>query len=85
MAPLLPHHPLAAAHTLQLARELGVLLLDLDLGAGGLGVREGVDQLALGAGQLGGALKVLEGLGHLALLEEELGHGGDGDVAFGVD
>ena len=35
--------------------------------------------------QLGGTLEILDGLGHLALLEEQLGHGGDGDVALGVD
>ena len=73
------------AHALQSAGELRVLLLDLELCAGGLGVGKGVDDLTLGAGELGGALDVLEGIGDLALLEEELGHGGDGDVALGVD
>jgi hypothetical protein len=79
----LPH--LRSAHALQSAGELGVLLLDLKLCASRLGVREGVDDLALGAGELGGTLEVLEGVGDLALLQEELGHRGDGDVAFGVD
>jgi hypothetical protein len=70
---------------LQSAGKLGVLLLDLELCASRLGVRKSVDDLALGAGELGGALEVLESVGDLALLQEELGHGGDGDVAFGVD
>lgn len=70
---------------MQSAGELRVLLLDLELSAGGLGVGEGVDDLALGAGEFGGALEVLERVGDLALLQEELGHGGDGDVAFGID
>lgn len=70
---------------MQSAGELRVLLLNLELGAGGLGVGEGVDDLALGAGELGGALEVLERVGDLALLQEKLGHGGDGDVAFGID
>jgi hypothetical protein len=64
---------------------LGVLLLDLKLCASRFSVRESVDNLALSAGELGGALEVLEGVGDLALLEKELGHGGNGDVAFGVD
>jgi len=76
---------LRSAHALQSAGELRVLLLDFELCAGGLGVGKGVDDLTLGAGELGGALEVLEGIGDLALLEEELGHGGDGDVALGVD
>jgi len=76
---------LRGAHALQSAGELRVLLLDLELCAGGLSVGKGVDNLTLSAGELGGALEVLEGIGDLALLEEELGHGGDGNVAFGVD
>ena len=76
---------LRGAHALQSAGELRVLLLNLELCAGGLGVGKGVDNLTLSAGELGGALEVLEGIGDLALLEEELGHGGDGNVAFGVD
>ena len=62
-----------------------VLLLDLELCAGSLGVRKGVDNFTLSAGELGGALEVLEGVGDLALLQEELSHGSDSDVAFGVD
>jgi hypothetical protein len=79
----LPH--LRSAHALQSAGKLGVLLLDLELCASCLGVRKSVDDLALGAGELGGALEVLESVGDLALLEKELSHGGDRDVAFGVD
>ena len=50
-----------------------------------LGVAEGVDDLALGARELGRALKVRERLGHFALLQQELRHGRDGDVALGVN
>ena len=65
--------------------ELWVLLLDLELRARGLSVRESVDYFAFGARKLGGALEVGESVGHLALLEQKLGHGGHGDVAFGVN
>lgn len=81
---LLPHAG-TTAHALELAGKLGVVLLDLDLCPRGLGVGEGVDEFALGTGKLSGALKELEGLNDLALLEEELGHGGNGDVALGVN
>ena len=74
-----------SAHALQSAGELRVLLLDFELCAGGLGVGKGVDDFTLSAGELGGALEVLEGVGDLALLEEELGHGGDGNVTFRVN
>ena len=73
------------AHGVQAGSQLGVLLLDLQLGAGGLGVGDGVDDLSLGASQLSSALEVLESLGDLALLEEELGHGSNGNVALGID
>ena len=49
------------------------------------GVRERVDDLALCSGELCGTLKVFERFCHFALLQEELRHCGDGDVAFGVD
>lgn len=81
---LLPHAG-TTAHTLELAGKLGVVLLDLDLCPRGFGIRKSVDEFAFGAGELGGALEELEGLDDLALLEEELGHGGDGDIALGVD
>jgi hypothetical protein len=81
----LPHAAGRAAHTLQPACKLRVLLLDLELCARRLGVRKSVDNLALGTGKLGGALEVLEGVGDLALLEEKLSHGSNGDVAFGVN
>lgn len=81
----LPHAAGRAAHTLQPACKLRVLLLDLELCARRLGVRKSVDDLSFGAGKLSGALKVLEGVSDLALLQEELSHGGDGDVALGVD
>lgn len=50
-----------------------------------LGVRQGVDDLALGSRQLRCALKVLERLGDLALLQEQLRHRGDGNIALGID
>lgn len=73
------------AHGVQAGSQLGVLLLDLKLGAGGFGVGDGVDYLGLGASQLSSALEVLESLGNLALLEEELGHGSNGNVALGIN
>ena len=74
-----------STHSLQSAGKLRILLLDLELGSGGLGVGECVDDLALGSRQLSGTLKVLQGLVDLALLEEELGHGGNSDIALWVD
>lgn len=81
---LLPHAG-TTAHALELASELRVVLLNLDLCPRGLGIGKGVDKLAFGTGELGGALEELEGFDDLALLEEELGHGGNGNVALGVD
>lgn len=81
----LPRSTNASSHLTQLRLQLGVLLLYLELGPGGFGVGERVDDLAFCPGELGGALKVLEGFGDLALLEKKLGHGGHGDVTFRVD
>ena len=81
LSPLPPN----STHTLQLAGQFRVLLLHLDLRAGGLGVRQRVDQLALGARQLRRPLKVPQRLRHLALLQQQLRHGRDRDVAFGVN
>jgi hypothetical protein len=78
-------HTGGSRHALQPLGELRVLLLNLKLCAGGLGVRKSVDDLGLGARELGSLLKVLKGLRDLALLEEELSHGGNGNVAFGVN
>ena len=75
----------AASHALQPAGKLRVLLLHLKLRAGSLSVGQGINNLALGSGQLGGTLKVFECLVDLALLEEELSHGGDGNVTLWVD
>lgn len=72
-------------HGVQAGSQLGVLLLDLQLGAGSLGVGDGVDDLGLGASELGGPLEVLEGLRDLALLQEQLGHGADGNITLGVN
>lgn len=74
-----------SAHSLQLGCQLRVLFLDLQLGPRGLGVGKGIDNLARGARKLSSTLEVGEGIGHLALLQEELGHGGDGNIAFGID
>lgn len=73
------------AHTLQFGSELRVLLLDLELGPGSFGVRQGVHDLAFGPAELGGALEILQGIDDLALLQEQLGHRCNGDVALGVD
>ena len=75
----------AATHGCESSRELGILLLDIQLGAGGLSVADGVYDLCLGTSELTSTLEVLQGLRDLALLEEELGEGCDGDVTFGVD
>lgn len=75
----------ARTHLLQAGRQSGVFLLHLQLGAGSFRIRDGVGDLRLGAGQFGGTLEVLERLGNLALLQEKLGQGADGNVAFGVD
>lgn len=72
-------------HGIQAGSQLRVLLLDLQLGAGGLGVGDGVDDLGLGASEFGGTLEVLEGLRDLALLQEQLGHGANGDITLGVN
>lgn len=57
----------------------------LELGPGGLGIAESVDDLAFGARQLGGTLKVSKSIGDLALLEQELGHCCDGNITLGVN
>lgn len=72
-------------HTLQLRGELRIFLLHLQLRPRRFSVGERVDDLAFGPAEFGGALEVLECFRDLALLEEELGHGCDCYVAFGVD
>lgn len=69
----------------ELGRQFGVLFGDPELRSGSFGVGEGVDDFSLGAGELSGTLKILEGFGNLVLLQEKLGHGGDSNVALGVD
>ena len=73
------------SHTLESAGELWVLLLHLKLGAGCLGVRQGVDDFTLSSGELGGTLEVLECLVDLTLLEEELSHSGNSNIALWVN
>lgn len=77
--------PQAGPRRLQLRRKRGILLLDLDLCACRLGVAQRIDKLALCARQVRRPLEILERLGHLALLEEELGHCRNGNIAFGID
>lgn len=74
-----------STHGVEAGSQLRVLLLDLQLGAGGLGIGDGVDDLGLGASELGGTLEVLEGLRDLALLQEQLGHGANGNITLGVN
>lgn len=69
----------------KLGRQLGVLLGDLHLCSCRLGIGEGVDDLTLGSGELGRTLEVLEGSGHVVLLEKKLGHGGNGNIALGIN
>lgn len=75
----------SGTHGLQSRSQLGVLFLNLQLGPCGLGVRDGVDDLGLCPGQLGGSLEILQRLRNLALLQEELGDCSHGNVAFGID
>lgn len=75
----------SATHGRESSRKLGISLLDVELGAGGFGVADGIDDFGFRACKFAGAFEIFQGLGDLALLEEELGEGCDGDVAFGVD
>ena len=59
--------------------------MDVELGARGFGVADCIDDFGFRACKLAGAFEIFQGLGDLALLEEELGKGCDGDVAFRVD
>lgn len=75
----------ASTHALQTGSKLGVLLLDLQLRAGGLSIGDGIDNLRLGTSKLSGTLKVLEGLRDLALLQQKLRHRSYGDIAFRIN
>jgi hypothetical protein len=57
----------------------------LKLGPGRLGIAQRIHNLALGSRELRRALKVLECLCDLALLQQQLRHGCDGNIALGVD
>lgn len=72
-------------HGIEAGSELWILLLHLKLSAGSLGVGDSVDDLGLGTGELGSALEVLQGLRDLALLQEQLSHGANGNITLGVD
>lgn len=86
--PLLWAHPETGRTTSaggELGGELGVLLGDEYLRPCGFGVGKGIHDFPLRTGELSGALKVLESGRDVVLLEEELSHGGDGNVAFRID
>jgi hypothetical protein len=71
-----------------LAEALGVLgevLEECGLGTRSVLVGDGVDELALGARKTARLLEPGDGVVNLALLERELGEGGNGNVAVGVD
>lgn len=82
---LASHRRHASAHRTETACELRVLLLDLKLRPRRLGVGKRVNNLALGSRKLSRPLEERERLGNLALLEEKLGHGGNSNIALGVD
>lgn len=75
----------AGAHALQTRRQLRVFLLNFQLRARGLSIRDGVDHLAFCPSQFSRSREILEGLSHLALLQEQLGHRTHGNVTVGVD
>lgn len=75
----------AGPSRLQLRGQGWVFLLDLDLRPRGLCVGQRIHQLAFRARKVRRPLKVLERFCHLALLQEELGHRGDSNIALGVD
>lgn len=80
-------HPTPAnpANALESAGELRVLLLHLQLRPRSLGVGQRVHDLALRPGELCRALEVLQRFGHLALLQQQLGHGCDSNITLGVN
>ncbi len=55
------------------------------MGSCRLSIGDGVDNLGLRAGELSSTLEVLERLGNLALLQEQLGHGSNRNVALRVN
>ena len=83
----LPTHakPRRSSTTSKFCRQLGILFGDLNLSARGLSVGECVDNLAFSTSQLGGSFKVLESFGYLVLLQQELGHGCNGNVTLWVN
>lgn len=74
-----------STHRSETSGQLGILLLNLQLSTGGLGVGDSIDNLGLGASKLSSPLKVLERLRDLALLQQQLSHGADGNVTLGID
>jgi hypothetical protein len=75
----------SAFHLLETGGQLRILLRDFKLRSCGFSVRQGIDNLSFRPREFGGTFEVLEGLCHLALLEKQLCHGSNSDVAFGVD
>lgn len=59
--------------------------MDIELSTGGFGIADGIDDFSFRPREFAGALKVFQGLGDLSLLEQKLGEGCDGDIAFRVD
>lgn len=72
-------------HLLQAGGKLRVFLRNFELRSSGFSIGQCIDNLALGSGEFRSALKVFEGLDDLSLLQEELGHCSNGDVALGVN
>lgn len=73
------------SHRLQACGKLGVLFLNLELSARGLGVGNGIDDFAFCAGEFGGSCEVFECFSDLALLQEKLGHGSNGNITLRVN
>lgn len=88
--PLTNGLPLSAGETSshasgQLGGKLGVLLLNLELGTCSLGIGQGIDNLSWCSSELSSTLKVLQGVNDLSLLQKELSHGGNSNIALGIN
>jgi hypothetical protein len=69
----------------QFARQLGILFLNRDLSPRGFGIRQRIDEFSLGTRKLGSTLKILQGVGDLALLQQQLGHRRNSDITLCVN
>lgn len=72
-------------HALQPAGQLRVLLLYLELRTCRLGIRQCIDNLTLGSRKFGRTFEILQCLSDFALLQEQLRHSGNSNVAFRID